>query len=259
MKCEFCGSSITLEDKKCPFCGKENRHAQQHIKDMEQYKENYYETKKEVYRDVHTHQEITSYVVVIVILILLVGVLFYGYKDVYQIVSSVQDVVTTVSYPVHRSRIDEYIEDGNYLAIPEYIDEKGIQSSYQGPYKKYRKILQKCEFYSGIYYKTQGLISVIIHRENAYLLSEVQNLVKQIRGFYLDEEDMFDGGVNEKVYVELSEEMLRLLHTYYGLSEEECSEVKDLNDKELEDLILEKVESIYGADIDGEGNAIYED
>lgn len=37
MKCKYCGGEISLEDVKCPYCGRENEEAVQHIKDMQYY------------------------------------------------------------------------------------------------------------------------------------------------------------------------------------------------------------------------------
>ena len=48
MKCEFCNGNMSLEDLHCPHCGQINKHAQQHIRDMQRYQGEFNETKEDV-------------------------------------------------------------------------------------------------------------------------------------------------------------------------------------------------------------------
>ena len=38
MKCEYCLGPLSLEDEVCPHCGRPNKHAKQHIRDMKRYR-----------------------------------------------------------------------------------------------------------------------------------------------------------------------------------------------------------------------------
>ena len=48
MKCEHCGNNLGIEDEKCPYCGKENKFAWKHNKDMDRYEADYESVKEEV-------------------------------------------------------------------------------------------------------------------------------------------------------------------------------------------------------------------
>ena len=62
MKCEHCGGNLTLEMLACPYCGKENPHAKQHIRDMKKYQGDFSDTRSEVYSVVNKYSGITSFI-----------------------------------------------------------------------------------------------------------------------------------------------------------------------------------------------------
>ena len=45
MKCEYCGSNLTIEDAVCPYCGKPNAQAGGHRALMKKYRDRYERTK----------------------------------------------------------------------------------------------------------------------------------------------------------------------------------------------------------------------
>jgi hypothetical protein len=45
MNCKHCGSQLSIEDEKCPFCGLPNDEAKQHIKDMQRYNQEFNKAK----------------------------------------------------------------------------------------------------------------------------------------------------------------------------------------------------------------------
>ena len=70
MKCGHCCGNLTLEMLACPYCGKENPHAKQHISDMKRYQGDFSETRSEVYSVVNRYSGIAVRSVIIVILLI---------------------------------------------------------------------------------------------------------------------------------------------------------------------------------------------
>ena len=71
MKCEHCGSNLTLEDKVCPYCGMENKLAGKHISDMDKFAKDYTSVRDEVLSNSRRFNGFTARLTIIAILIAL--------------------------------------------------------------------------------------------------------------------------------------------------------------------------------------------
>ena len=50
MKCDFCGANLTIDDVRCPHCNRLNKHYVAHRQEMYRYKQDYLNTKRNVYQ-----------------------------------------------------------------------------------------------------------------------------------------------------------------------------------------------------------------
>lgn len=89
MKCDFCGSNMSLEDERCPHCGQLNPHAQQHIKDMEHYQDEYNRTRRGVYSDLGQYKDTVVRIVIIAVLVIGIVVMWVISQEAYSIHRSV--------------------------------------------------------------------------------------------------------------------------------------------------------------------------
>ena len=90
MKCKYCGGEISLEDVKCPYCGRENEEAVQHIKDMQYYQGEFEKAKHKVYHESGQAAAITVRVIICALLVIFSILLLVLGGNAYSFIYSVQ-------------------------------------------------------------------------------------------------------------------------------------------------------------------------
>lgn len=146
MRCEFCGGKLTLEDEVCPYCGRENEDAKQHIQAMKQYEQEFHATRRDVYTATKTYSEVVVRLIILAVLvILLVGVAVVNH-NIYSIHRGIAVKKAEASFAQYSQIMDDYIEQHDYLGLNDFCEEKYIRP-YNDTYGGYSTIIRAADSY----------------------------------------------------------------------------------------------------------------
>lgn len=145
MKCRYCNGDLGFEEANCPHCGRPNKHAQIHARDMEQYSNRYEQTENQVYEVTQRYSGMTARAVAIAILsmvlILLIVVNVYSY-EISQVTGGMLNVANTGN---HKKVLESYLTDSDYLSIRYY----NLKNDFE--IDEYAYIVGSTETYKNIY------------------------------------------------------------------------------------------------------------
>lgn len=150
MNCKYCGGNLSLEDRFCPHCGKPNEHAQQYVKDMEEYKSRFDTTQGDVYKVTRNYSEITAHAVIITVLVVLCLVVLFVTRNTYSIRRNVHDLQAKKHHKEYTAKMDQYLEDEDYLGFHAFCEARDIRVYTEG-YESYAVIMRAADHYAYIY------------------------------------------------------------------------------------------------------------
>ncbi len=130
MKCEYCGNNLSLEDKICPYCGKENMLAQKHNSDMDKYKEDYASVRKEVLSNSRRFNGITVRITIIAVLVALIACVIVGIGYKYDIRAEREERQIMAHISEHWAALDALIKARDYLGVYYYYRANNLPYSY---------------------------------------------------------------------------------------------------------------------------------
>lgn len=244
MKCNYCGGNLSLEDEKCPHCGRINQEARQHIQDMKRYSGEFEETKQDVYKTTKRYSQISSRVILLAILIALIFVCFLWDHFYYQISMAIRRTISNIKLESYSSVMDDYIENEEYLKLTRFVEQKDI-AVYEENYRQYEDILAAARSYRNLYL---GLIA-LPQTEEEYLPQEAQYLSDELERFYRYlspetyawEEPHNNVEQEEAALADMKEKVRLLLMTYCGLTDEEIEGMEAMTSSRRAVLIEEGV------------------
>ncbi|MBR5766260.1 MAG: hypothetical protein IKX95_05705, partial [Lachnospiraceae bacterium] len=121
MKCEHCGNNLSLEDKVCPYCGKENTLAQKHNKDMAKFEKDYAVVKNEVLTNSRRLNGLTVRITVIAVLVALIAALILCIGGSFDIRSAREERMIRAHLNEHKANIESFMDSKNYLGLYYYF------------------------------------------------------------------------------------------------------------------------------------------
>ncbi len=232
MKCPSCGGNISLEDKFCPYCGAKNILAMQHARDMAEYKEDYEQTKQEVYA---SQKRLSAVVVrVIVLVVLIIGIIITAAllnNGVYGIRRDRLEKQAAKNAAEYSKIMDEYLEDQDYLGFCGFCEGKGLR--YVDAFDKYEPVIRM-----GDSYKTciSYMLSAQMPGPYGDRARYIEYLEDPLDSFYKDRMEDYYGdsekearAIYEKAYAGMKQQLERCLVTYMGLTEEEAASLEGLS------------------------------
>ena len=257
MKCEFCGGNLSLEDLNCPHCGKENKQARQHIRDMQRYHGEFEKTKKEIYAVGRSYSQITVRAIIIVVLVIALIITAVLYSEAYSIMRKWKNRDAKVHMAEYMEQIDSYIEEEDFLALNSFFSEHPLDFyGINKEYAVYRPVIWTAQYYINIYYQVVDLADL----DEEYRERRLKYLGDSIEGFYnysdrakYDNNNYYSYSDNywnyseEKcgkaldtmeVYVE------KLLQTYCNLTQEEAAGLRELSNAKRMVLIEERMADV---------------
>lgn len=245
MKCQYCGGNLSLEAEKCPYCGKINIHAQQHIKDMRDYQGAFADTQSNVYRVARNHSGITVRAVLISVLLLLIVVVIFFHAQMYSIKYDLRESEANRKAKQYKELLEEYLEEENYQAFFYFCNAYNI-SGYGDAYEEYRPVINVVREYSYLYRYVMELKTA--QREYMYD-SSLESIGRTLDSFYeyMDEESYYfgeaaDNAKTREILQAIEEKAEDLLIVYCGLTEEEAASLKELSSAKRMVLIEERMQ-----------------
>lgn len=242
MKCEYCGNNLGIEDAVCPYCGKENRFAKMHTKDMRKYNADYASTREEVISNSRRFNSMTVRITIIAVLIAMIAGLMLALSHSYDIRYSREEREVAAHAARYRSEVRSLMDDRDYLGVCYYLQYHRI--SYSDALPEFYMVYNASYSYYSLMEYMNMLLSEDSYLSDEEVIETIAGIVERIYDCSEPESDY----EREKYYsVEENNEYIKALteHTevivqgYFGLSDEELKEFRGLS-KAKKQLMLEK-------------------
>ena len=257
MKCKYCGGNLTLEQAYCPHCGRPNEEAEQHVKDMEHYKNNFEDTRSDVYEVAEKNTELMCHTIIITVLVILCVIVFVVATRSWSIHRGLMQFDSKIRYNSYVKQMEQYLEDEDYIGFSAFCDRHYIRSySRDNSYEDYQLLIEASVDYRYIYESLMKAVTI-----NFDSVGRLSSLYESISEYYERLEKILhpvDNEYMEKQYQELPEEkkedILRmeanvkmLLQTYFGMTPEEAENFGTMSNAQKVVFLEEKGEVMgYG-------------
>lgn len=246
MKCEFCGAALSLEILYCPYCGKENAAAKQHVNDMAYYQGAFEETKKNVYEKTHAYTHNTVKIAIVAVLAIVWVVLLILMSNSYEINNAIKNAENNRNFKEIEAQIWEYLEDEEYYALSVYCMEMEIRT-YDTKFEPYEPVIRLASQYQYIYENLMGIITPSKY-ELDYQERDIGYLSDYIEYFYenynrdweeSDYRNLYDMEKLQPQMDRMEQSLQVLLRAYAGLTEEEAKQFSSMKNSQRV-LLLEE-------------------
>jgi hypothetical protein len=240
MKCEFCGGDLSLEAEVCPHCGRLNKHAQQHIKDMKHYKGQFESTQQGVYSVTRKYTEITTRIIVIALLVVgIVGFLLAAAFS-WDIKYNWRKADIKRNAKEYIAVLEEYMEAEEFAKLDAFCQEKYIDTYSCDAYDPYAAVIRTAGHYTDFYLTFMGCV-------DKEFTGTAEWMCDQLNFFYnsLDPENYTymssaDNPDAMKALEKMESDVELMLQVYLGLTPEEIASLKDMTEAQRTVLIEEK-------------------
>lgn len=244
MKCTFCNGTLSLEDKYCPFCGKPNEAAKQHIQDMAHYKGEFEKTQKYVKEKTVFFSQIAVRVVMIAVLIILIIVTFLVGSSSYSIVRDIRRNQAEEQHEEYTAVLDRCLKERDYEAYFKFCETHCIAYNGSVYYEKYQGLQRLiANYFYGIQWLQKYAISPDEFRD-----TEMRLAMENLNDFYdvynaRNERESWETGDNTlllQVYEDMEKELRDYLVVYCNFTREEADGLSELTDAKRALLFEEK-------------------
>lgn len=243
MKCDFCGQSLSLEEEYCAHCGQMNPHAQQHIRDMRHYKGEFENTKRGVYALTGVYKDITVRAVIITALVVLIFVMLYLYENVYSLWNDYLERDAKRNVKEYSAVMDEYIAQEDFRRFSLFCQEHEISSYLEG-YEKYEPLIWTTNYYVWF---CEAVMEFVTKSTETDIGADWDDVAVRVNDFYascdrfIDEDnESADRPENLQALATMENNMMLMLQTYLGFTEEETTGMGELSEAKRTVLFEEK-------------------
>lgn len=232
MKCEYCGGTLTLETLTCPHCGRINKYAQQHVKDMNRYQGEFEDTQNDVYQVTRNYAGIAVRGGIIGVLLVIIIILTIIMQESYSIRRGFFERRADKRYEEYSAIMDQYLAEEEYLAFYAFCQKEYIDG-YNTKYESYTPILRISHDYKYVYDAIMEFYtnSSDPKTEDYMIESNMERLINQIDGFYeamdMKHYEYYEGADTEEnrtIMQRMELDIRALLQAYCGLTEEDLTE-----------------------------------
>lgn len=247
MKCEFCNGTLTLEDEYCPFCGKPNAAAKQHIEDMKHFRGEFENTRKYVKEKTGLFSQITVRVVIIAVLVVLIIAALILMSFSWNIVSGMKRSYADEHYQEYIAIMDRYLEERDYSAYYEFCSANNIRTYDNGHFSKYDRLQLPVSYYVSAFDALQRYSEF---DAEVFQEDQMRNLMDSVNGFYTrfnerndrEEWEKDDRTLFLQVIETMEQELRSYLVVYCGFTQEEADGLSEMTDARRAVLFEDKWE-----------------
>ncbi len=241
MKCEYCGNNLGIEDAVCPYCGKENKFAKKHNKDMRKYSAAFDSTREEVISNSKRFNSLTVRITVIAVLAALIAIMFILLGNNYDIRSAREEKIVAKNADQYRKELDRLMDEKDYLMIYNYMQANRI--SYSDVLPEYYEVYNCCHTYGTFLDYMNYLLDEDSHMTDEEAIESIAEIVDrmylyanptseyEIKKYYNDK--------NMAFIDELTAHLETLVQGYFNLTDEEMESFETLS-KAKKQLLLEE-------------------
>lgn len=240
MKCEFCGGDLSLEAKVCPHCGQVNKHAQQHIRDMEHYKGQFESTQKGVYSATKKYTEITTKVIIISLLVVAIVLLMLAAAFSWDISYDIKKMSMKKNAKEYTAILDEYLEAEDYVGFDSFCEKNYIDAYDCEDYEPYGALIRATGNYVDFYLVFMSCLDSGFTGTAEWMCSQLNYFYESID---LEQYSYMQGADNpdaKKALERMESNIGQMLQTYLGLTAEEVASLKEMSDAQRTVLIEER-------------------
>lgn len=255
MKCKYCGGNLGLEDELCPYCGRVNELAHQHVQDMKQYSGEFAETKKDVYKTTRRFSGVAVRMIILTALIIAIAVMFFLTCNAYSLARDAKERDAKRNADVYIQKLDEMLVTGDYRGVANFAEAHCINFWIQ-EYDSYEQIIDAAKMYTRA---VQYLMNSQIGDSYTQPLYEVGYFASALSDFYLAiESDRYGEKIDQKktdlAIADMRENLNALMKAYLGLTDEEIKKQETMTVARRTVFFQDKYEALFGSD-DGEGES----
>ena len=242
MKCEHCGNNLALEDEVCPYCGKENKLAKKHNRDMSKYEADYASVRNEVLSNSRRFNGFTIRITIIAVLVALIAFVLLCLSRSYDIRYEREQKLIMAHIDEHTANLDRLIESRDYQGVYYYCQVNNLSYSdklndYYIAYTSSGQFKQLTEY---IYYLFEE-DSYVSPEEAMEHIAGIMERILEIRDPESDyEKKKYYNNEEVKAFVnDLTDRAELLIKGYFELSDDDMREFESLS-KARKQLMLEE-------------------
>jgi len=145
VNCKNCGAPLSLDQATCPYCGTENKEAIEHIRKLKSLEKTYRNAQKEVSEEVFRSRRSYGPLIVLVIVLLANLIMLPLHGASYEFAERIN--VRKYSIEEISAKLDEYLENGKYAQLHEFMDHYDLRYS---DFPDYYPLYNLCTYYTRI-------------------------------------------------------------------------------------------------------------
>ena len=126
VNCKNCGAPLSLNDAYCPHCGKPNELAKRHIRDMQQFRGEFEETKEEVIRQTRRISAVSVRIALISVMIVLSILCYIFGSNAWSMIRNAGRRNSRANAEEHLARIEEMLQNEEYRDLAAYIEYRPV-------------------------------------------------------------------------------------------------------------------------------------
>lgn len=247
MKCNSCGSNLTIDDEVCSFCGAANPFAAKHRQQMRHFTREFNKTKSDVLNTSKHQSKLFVKITLIAVLVAVNMIVWFAIGNFYSVESFFNARKINAHYTEHKAILDEYEKNRQYLALAAYYDRNDLYDSDK--FDEYRQVVNTCNYYSSIY---RNLIEVVMGTEYDYMTKEdkVERISEDLEYMYkyskpteYSDEEQY-APVHQECMNDLISDTEALLQAYFEIPEEDIAQFESLS-KAKRQIIMEEGLVLY--------------
>ena len=231
MKCSNCGSSLQIEDSKCPYCGSMNPYFEKHREEMFHFKKDYEKTKEEVIKKSGKVAGMSVKITVIAILVALDILMLFLAGNSWSIMHEIEKGKAERNADIHRMRLEAYEVAFNYDGLAKYYEEYSLYGS--DSLEDFDAVYRACSNYAYIY---QYIVE--LGNPDSYMTDEerIEYICENLDYVYdTMEPKEYDlpqwyQGKHGEVLKQMKYDLKVLIMTYANVSQEEADAFPDMSD-----------------------------
>ncbi len=227
MKCDYCGSNLTIDDKVCPYCHQPNKHYVKHRQDMFHYETDYQNTKSEVYEKAGKISRRAARISVLAVMVMLVlgAVLVNAFAWDIQRELKAQKAKKHLSE--HQAQLDIYAEEEDWIHYYNYMNDRDLTfyTLGEGEFEHYQQFSRLTSCYSEIFDMCSRLVEYGDTDDDYYYPDKcLENISGQLETMYRYVQEDYYYYEMYQHHTEWCEKLISqaeaLVQTYVGVDEE---------------------------------------
>lgn len=249
MKCEYCGSDLSIEYEKCPYCDALNPFYEAHRKDMKAYARKYAATEKQVVEKTNRFAKKSVRITIIAVLVIINLVFGILFANIWEIRNKMHENANKrdAAKTVQMANDLEFSKD--YLNFDALMDEK-YYSYYKGPHNEFSMVMPAADDYVAIVKEIARLVDGSAYGNESEIADSIG---RRLDYLYRDRDEINKATYEAERYAkrhrdaveDIVNETHKILAAYLGLDKETVDSFEEMTSAERKMIIEKAVKEVY--------------